>query len=203
MDWGTGRHPSPRALPVAPRARRSRRPQLFFANRPCGFTQQWAHQLHPALAVWGLGGCAERLKAARRCMHVFCRVKQSKIDAEVPKTWCTSGLTTSRQFGTCRRRDGSPGALKRQAGRGDACFFKNTTRTIERSDVSVSFVSSTAARVVLGQNTHPTRPLSFPSIGSQGWLWLLASTQKRHRRAGRSVSNRWRNHRLPRCISLL
>ena len=43
---------------------------------------------------------------------------------------------------------------------------------------------------------------SFPSIGSQGWHWLLAST-RRHRRAGRSVLNRWRNHRLPRCISLL
>ena len=44
--------------------------------------------------------------------------------------------------------------------------------------------------------------LSFPSIGSQGWHWLLAST-RRHRRAGRSVWNRCRSHRVARCISLL
>ena len=160
-----------------------------------------AHQLQSALAVWGLGGCEKRLRAVRRCMHVFCRVKQRDNRLGVPKTWCTSGMTTSRQFGTCRRRDGSPGDQKRQAGQRDGCFFKNTTRTIERSDFSLSFISSTAARVVVGQNTRPTGRVSFTAKGwlPRHWLRLLVA-----RNAVAVQDNRklfWRSHRW-RCISL-
>ena len=116
-----------------------------------------------------------------RCGTVYARVMQRARELKVargpvapPENVVSSGMTTSRQFGTCRRRDGSPGDQKRQAGQRDGGFFKNTTRTIERSDVSVSFVSSTAARVVLGQKTRPQGRSSFPSIGSQGWLALAA-----------------------------
>ena len=103
-----------------------------------------------------------------RCGTVYARVMQRARELKVargpvapPENVVSSGMTTSRQFGTCRRRDGSPGAPQRQAGQKDASFVQKCTRTIERSDVSLSFVSSTAARVVLGQKRFSPSRLNF------------------------------------------
>ena len=42
------------------------------------------------------------------------------------------------------------------------------------------------------------------TMAAKGWrLWLLLASTRRHRRAGRSVSNRCRSHPLARCISVL
>ena len=109
---------------------------------------------------------------AEGCETLYARVLSREAEdlrCSAAQNVVSSGMTTSRQFGTCRRRHGSPGDQKRQAGQKDACFFKNTTRTIERSDVSFSFVSGTAVRIVLGQNTRPAgQSPSQQKVGCQG-----------------------------------
>ena len=108
------------------------------------------------------------------------------------------------RFRRLGRGDGSPRAPKRQAGQLRHVLIQNT-RTLNQH--------ATSLRVILLRHRSTRRPrakhasheagLSSKSMAAKagGCGCCLPSTQ-RHRRAGRSVLNRWRNHLLSRCVLL-
>ena len=146
------------SLGIACRADRRRPKSRYWAKRPFRGAPRIL-----LLTLWCMGSRRQEESAVKisALLRTFLGRSRAVILAgRSPSTTTSRGTRPS--FGTCSQGDGSPCDPKPQAGQRRRVFlFKNTTRTIERSDFSLSFVPGTAARVVLGQTTHITGAADF------------------------------------------